>query len=73
MKQRLRGSMTVEAAFLYPFLLMITFVLVKLTIGQYLAVNRQAAMLYDAVFTEKKMQTSEVLRLADTAFEFFEK
>jgi len=65
--------MTVEAALLYPFLLMIAFLLVKLTVGQYLAVNRQAAMLYDTVFTEKKMKTSEVLRLADTAFEFFEK
>ena len=72
MKQRIKGSMTVEAAFLYPSLLMIAFLLVKLTIGQYSAVNRQAGMLYDAVFTEKRMETPELLRFADTAFEFFE-
>lgn len=71
MKRRIQGSMTVEAAFLYPFLLTITFLLIKLTIGQYVAVNRQAEMLYDSVFAEKRLGTSEVLRLADTAFEFF--
>jgi hypothetical protein len=64
--------MTVEAAFLYPYLLMIAFVLVKLTIGQYEAVNRQAALLYDTVFTDKRLGTSELLRFTDTAFEFFE-
>ncbi len=73
MKRRIQGSMTVEAAFLYPYLLMIAFLLVKLTVGQYEAVNRQAALLYDTVFTEKRLETSELLRLADTAFEFFEK
>lgn len=62
--------MTVEAAFLYPLLLTITFLLVKLTIGQYGAVNRQAGALYDAVFTEKEVSTSKVLRFADTAFDF---
>ena len=72
MKRRVRGSMTVEAAFLYPYLLMIAFVLVKLTIGQYEAVNRQAALLYDTVFTDKRLDTSELLRFTDTAFEFFE-
>jgi len=72
MKRRIQGSMTVEAAFLYPYLLMITFLLVKLTIGQYEAVNRQAARLYDAVFAEKRSETSELLRFVDTAFEFFE-
>lgn len=72
MKRRIQGSMTVEAAFLYPYLLMITFLLVRLTIGQYEAVNRQAARLYDAVFTEKQSETTELLRFADTAFEFFE-
>ncbi len=70
--RRIKGSMTVEAAFLYPYLLMITFLLVKLTIGQYTAVNQQASLLYDTVFAEEKMKTPEVLRLADTAFEFFE-
>lgn len=73
MRRRIQGSMTVEAALLYPYLLMIAFLLVQLTVGQYVAVNRQASMLYDTVFAEKKMKTSEVLRLADTAFEFFGK
>lgn len=72
MKQRIQGSMTVEAAFLYPYLLTITFLLVKLTIGQYEAVNRQTAQLYDIVFTEKRLEASELLRFADTAFEFFD-
>ncbi len=72
MKRRVQGSMTVEAAFLYPYLLTIAFLLVKLTIGQYEVVNRQASLLYDAVFTEKRVETSELLRFVDTAFEFFE-
>ena len=72
MKRRIQGSMTVEAAFLYPYLLTIAFLLVKLTIGQYAAVNHQAAMLYDAVFAEERMRTSKLLRFGDTAFDFFE-
>lgn len=72
MKRRVQGSMTVEAAFLYPYLLAIAFLLVKLTVGQYEAVNRQAAMLYDNVFAEKKAETSEILRFSDTAFDLFE-
>ena len=40
MKRRVQGSMTVEAAFLYPYLLSITFLLVWLTIGQYEAARR---------------------------------
>lgn len=72
MKRRIRGSMTVEAAFLYPYLLTITFLLVKLTIGQYEAVNRQAALLYDTVFNENSMETSELVRFTDAAFEIFE-
>ena len=73
MKQRLKGSMTIEAAFLYPYLLTIAFLLVKLTIGQYAAVNYQAARLYDTVFAEEKLETSKILRFSDTAFDFFEK
>lgn len=72
MRHKVKGSMTVEAAFLYPYLLTIVFLLVKLTFGQYAAVNRQAAMLYDAVFTEERLETTKLLRFADTAFEFFE-
>ena len=73
MKQRIKGSMTVEAAFLYPYMLMITFWLVMVTTDLYAAVNQQAAELYDAVFTEEVPAVSEVLRLADTAFDFFSK
>ncbi len=70
MKQRMKASMTVEAALLYPCMLLITFLLVKMTVYQYLAVQKQAAELYDAVFEERKTETSELLRIADTAFEF---
>lgn len=62
--------MTVEAAVLYPYMLLIAFLLVKVTIYQYASVKEQASILYDSVFTENRMETSDVLRLADTAFEF---
>ena len=71
MKQRVSGSMTVEAALIYPMLLMITFVLVRITVVQYAVVQVQAGSLYDAVFTERTMKTPELVRAADTAFEFF--
>ncbi len=73
MKQKLKASMTVEAALLYPFLLLITCLLVKLTVYQYVAVQKQAAKLYDAVFTERHLETPDILRASDTAFDFFEK
>lgn len=73
MGQKLKASMTVEAALLYPWMLMITFLLVKLTVYQYVVVQQQAAELYDAVFVERKIETSELLRLADTAFDFLDK
>lgn len=72
MKQRIKGSMTVEAALLYPYFFLITILLVQLTIAKYGVVQKQAATLYDAVMTERKWQTSELLRLTDTAFDFFE-
>lgn len=72
MKQRVKGSMTVEAALLYPFLLLLAFLLVKLTVYQYAVVREQAAALFDAVFTERNMQASELLRATDTAFDYFE-
>lgn len=64
--------MTVEAALLYPYLLLITFLLVRLTVYQYVAVQEQAAILYDAVFTERGIETPDILRISDTAFDFFE-
>ncbi|MDD6034738.1 MAG: hypothetical protein PUC30_00845 [Lachnospiraceae bacterium] len=73
MKQIIKGSMTVEAALLYPFLLLITFLLIKITVYQYRAVLTQAAELFDDVFTERELQAPELLRAADTAFDFFEK
>lgn len=72
MKQRISGSLTVEAALLYPYLLLIAFLLVKLTVVQYAAVREQAGDLYDAVFTERSLSSSELLRATDTAFDFFE-
>lgn len=73
MKQRVKASMTVEAALLYPSLLLVTFLLIKLTVYQYTTVQYQAAELYDAVFKERKIEASELLRIADTAFDFLDR
>ncbi len=73
MKQRINASMTVEAALLYPYLLLVTFLVVKMTVYEYVVVREQAAALYDAVFTRKQPGPSELLRLADAAFELFGK
>lgn len=70
MEQRITASMTVEAALLYPVMLMIAFLLVKMTVFQYLTVQTQAAELYDGVFRERKIETSQLLRIADTAFDY---
>lgn len=72
MKKRVKGSVTVEAALLYPYFLLITCLLVRLTVVRYQVVQQQAAELYDQVFQQRKLQTSELLRLTDTAFAFFE-
>lgn len=72
MRKRINGSMTVEAAMLYPYFLLITCLLIRLTVARYGMVRKQAATLYDEVFKERKLQTSEVLRLTDTAFDFLE-
>lgn len=72
MKKRINGSMTVEAALLYPYFLLITCLLIRLTVARYLVVQKQAEELYDGVFKERKLQTSGLLRLTDTAFDFFE-
>ncbi len=73
MKRRLTASMTVEAALLYPTMLLLTFLLVKITVYQYMGVQKQAAELYDAVFIERKQETSRLIRITDTAFEFLSK
>jgi len=73
MQRSVKGSITVEAAFIYPFLLMITFLLVQMTMRQYQATVEQAAQFYDAVFTERKLQSPELIRGAETAFDFFGK
>lgn len=71
MKRKLQGSITVESALLYPFLLLITFLLVNLTLAQYEAVGKQAAELCDAVFRGKRLQSPELVRASETIFEFF--
>lgn len=72
-KKRIKASMTVEATFLYPYLLLITFLLVKLTVYRFALVQRCAADLYDAVVAEQKITVTERLRLTDTAFDLFGK
>ncbi|MCH5273270.1 MAG: hypothetical protein J1E35_06315 [Lachnospiraceae bacterium] len=72
MRQKLQGSITVEAALLYPFLLFLTFLLVKLTLSEYEAAAEQAAGLYRAVFTERELQAPELVRASDTIFDFFD-
>jgi len=73
MKRRIGASMTVEAALLYPYMLLVMFLLVKLTVFQYAVVREEAAGLYDAVFTERKLSGSELVRLSELAFDLFEK
>lgn len=73
MKKCVKGSMTVEAALLYPYMILITILLIKLTVYQYAVVKKQAAELYAAVFTEPVAEISELVRAADTAFDLFEK
>lgn len=72
MKKRVKASMTVEAAILYPYFILITCLLIRLTVARYLVVQKQAAKLYDEVFKDRALQTSELLRLTDTAFDFLE-
>lgn len=73
MKNRVNGSMTVEAALIYPYLLLITVLLIQLTMYQYAVVRKQAAKLYDAVLTERETEPSELIRAADMAFDLFDK
>ena len=72
MKKRVKASMTVEAAILYPYFILITCLLIRLTVARYLVAQKQAAKLYDEVFKDRALQTSELLRLTDTAFDFLE-
>lgn len=73
MKKRVSGAMTVEAALIYPYLLLITVLLIQLTMYQYAVVRKQAAKLYDAVVAEREFETSELIRAADMAFDLFGK
>lgn len=68
-----KGSVTVEAALLYPYLFLITFLAVRLTLLRYDGVREQAAGLYDAVFTDRKLWSSELVRASDAAFDLFGK
>lgn len=72
MQQNLKGSVTVEAALLYPFLLLITFLLVKLTLCQYEAVAARAADLCRTVFTGRGLQSPEIIRASEAIFDFFD-
>lgn len=67
------GSVTVEAAVLFPVLFTITFLLVQNTLLRYEEVQQQAGILYDAVVREEKIAITDRIRIADTAFEFFGK
>lgn len=73
MRESEKGSVTVEAALLYPFLLMITFLLVQMTLRQYQATWVQAKQLYDTVCTERKVETPQLIRATDAAFDLFGK
>ena len=73
MKKRISGAMTGEAALIYPYLLLITVLLIQLTMYQYAVVRKQAAKLYDAVVTEREFEASELIRAADMAFDLFGK
>ena len=66
-----KGSMTVEAALIYPFLFLITFYLVRLTMYQYVAVQREAGALFDKVCGEEFLQTPELIRISEAAFDLF--
>lgn len=72
MQQNLKGSVTVEAALLYPFLLLITFLLVKLTLCQYEATGARAADLCRTVFTGRGLQAPEIVRASEAIFDFFD-
>lgn len=71
MQRKLKGSVTVEAALLYPFLLLITFLLVRLTLGEYAATGAQAADLCRTVFTGRRLQAPEIIRASEAVFDFF--
>lgn len=73
MKQEVKASLTVEASLLFPFLFLLSFLLVQLTLYQYEGVRNQAAALYDSAVTERKWSTPGAIRFTDTAFDFFGK
>ena len=65
--------MTVEAALLFPFLFLITFVLTQNTLVRYEEVINRAGELFDAAVREERFMAADKLRIADTAFELFGK
>lgn len=68
-----KGSMTVEAALLFPFLFLITFVLTQNTLVRYEEVTNRAGEFFDAAVREERFMAADKLRIADTAFELFGK
>lgn len=71
MKKRKKGSATVEAALIYPFLFLITFFLVRITVYQYAAVQQEAGILFDRVCGKGVLQTPELIRISEAAFDLF--
>lgn len=71
LRKELKGSITVEAAVLYPFFLLLTLTLIVLTVKAYHTIQEQACQLYKEVVSEQRFSSSERLRFLDTAFDFF--
>lgn len=71
MKKKMKASATVEAALIYPFLFLITFFLVRITMYQYKAVQQEAGVLFDRVCGEDCLQTPELVRISEAAFDLF--
>lgn len=73
MKKKMKASATVEAALIYPFLFLITFFLVRITMYQYAAVQQEAGVLFDKVCGKGFLQTPELVRISEAAFDLFSK
>ena len=71
MRKKVKGSMTVEAALIYPFLFLVTLFLVRITMYQYVAVRQDAELLFDKVCGDHFLETPELIRISETAFDLF--
>lgn len=71
MRKKAKGSMTIEAALIYPFLFLITFFLVRITMYQYVAVRQDAELLFDKVCGDHFLETPELIRISEAAFDLF--